>query len=251
LGYELGFGEREKFPPIVIELDSGRKVSLSGRIDRVDTLEAEEGTYLRIVDYKSGSKDFKLADVYYGLQIQLFTYLDALWQNSGLETEKPVLPGGILYFRIDDPIVRADGKLTEEEIELDIMKQLKMKGLLLADVKLIKEMDRTIDGTSLIIPARINKGDLLGKSSAATLEQFEILRKYVRNLLKDLCEEMMSGSVSITPYKKKRITSCTYCCYAAVCQFDPARKENSFRLLTDRGDEEIWNDIMKAEQNHD
>ncbi|RJE49267.1 MULTISPECIES: PD-(D/E)XK nuclease family protein [unclassified Dehalobacter] len=251
LGYELGFGEREKFPPIVIELDSGRKVSLSGRIDRVDALEAEEGTYLRIVDYKSGSKDFKLADVYYGLQIQLFTYLDALWQNSGLETEKPVLPGGILYFRIDDPIVRADGRLTEEEIELDIMKQLKMKGLLLADVKLIKEMDRTIDGTSLIIPARINKGDLLGKSSAATLEQFEILRKYVRNLLKDLCEEMMSGSVSITPYKKKRTTSCTYCHYAAVCQFDPARKENSFRLLADRGDEEIWNDIMKAEQNHD
>ncbi|MCM1567645.1 MAG: exodeoxyribonuclease V subunit gamma [Dehalobacter sp.] len=251
LGYELGFGEREKFPPIVIELDSGRKVSLSGRIDRVDALEAEEGTYLRIVDYKSGSKDFKLADVYYGLQIQLFTYLDALWQNSGLETEKPVLPGGILYFRIDDPIVRADGRLTEEEIELDIMKQLKMKGLLLADVKLIKEMDRTIDGTSLIIPARINKGDLLGKSSAATLEQFEILRKYVRNLLKDLCEEMMGGSVSITPYKKKRITSCTYCCYAAVCQFDPARKENSFRLLTAHGDEEIWNHIMKAEQNHD
>ncbi|UWG96270.1 helicase-exonuclease AddAB subunit AddB [Dehalobacter sp. DCM] len=240
LGYELGFGEGEKFPPIVIELGSGQEVHLVGRIDRVDALKTEEGTYLRIVDYKSGNKDFKLADVYYGLQIQLITYLDALWENQALALEQPVLPGGILYFQIDDPFVKSNGKLSETEIEQKIMKQLKMKGLLLADVKLIKEMDRTIDGSSLIIPARINKDDSLGKSSAASLEQFQILRRYVKNLLQGLCEEIMSGNVAISPYKKKGTTSCKYCSYAAVCQFDPSRKENTFRLLTDKKDEEVW-----------
>lgn len=241
LGYELAFGEGEDFPPIVIELESGDKINLVGRIDRVDALKTEEGTYLRIIDYKSGSKDFKLADVYYGLQVQLLTYLNALQENSDLGIEAPVLPGGILYFRIDDPLIRSKGKVTEEEIEQAIMKELRMKGLLLADVKLIKEMDQKIDGSSLIIPARINKGDVLGKSSAASLEQFQILGKYVNKLLKSLCEEIYKGNVAIQPYKKKQLTPCKYCNYLAVCQFDATRKENSYRLLADQKDETVWN----------
>ena len=84
VGYEMDFGDGGKFPPITIELDSGEKISLTGRIDRVDALKTEEGTYLRIVDYKSGSKDFKLSDVFYGLQVQLITYLDAMCKGTVL-----------------------------------------------------------------------------------------------------------------------------------------------------------------------
>lgn len=240
VGYEMDFGDGEKLPPIAIELESGEKIYLTGRIDRLDALKAEEGTYLRIVDYKSGNKAFKLSDVFYGLQVQLITYLDAIGENSGLDITPPVLPGGVLYFKIDDPIIKGTGRLPEEEIERSIMRQLKMKGLLLADVKLIREMDNTMEGTSLIIPARINKGDVLGKSSAASPEQFGLLRKYVRKLLKSLCEEIMKGNTSIQPYKKKGITSCKYCGFSAVCQFDTAREENNFRLLYDREDEEVW-----------
>jgi len=239
--YEVGFGDQEKYPPIIIELDSGEKIHLTGRIDRVDALKTEDGSYLRIVDYKSGSKDFKLSDVYYGLQIQLITYLDALWESGNKSSELPVHPGGMLYFKVDDPIVKGKGKIAEEEIELAIMKQLKMRGLLLADVKLIREMDKTIDGSSLIIPAAINKGDVLGKnSSAATMEQFKLLRKYVRKLLKDLCSEIMKGNVSIKPYKKKGATSCKYCSFLPICQFDINMKDNAFKLLYDKDNEEVW-----------
>lgn len=240
IGYEIDFGNDEKFPPITIELESGEKIYLTGRIDRVDALKTEEGTYLRIIDYKSGSKAFKLSDVFYGLQVQLVTYLDAIRESSEMDISPPVLPGGVLYFRIDDPMVKGNGKISEEEIEQAIMKQLKMKGLLLADVKLIREMDNAIEGASLIIPARINKGDVLGKSSAASLEQFKMLRIYVKKLLKGLCEEIMKGNVSIKPYKKKGITSCKYCGFSAVCQFDAAREENSFRPFYDREDAEVW-----------
>ena len=80
--YEVGFGEGEKYPSIVLELKSGEKIYLQGRIDRVDELETPEGKYLRIIDYKSGFKDFRLSDVYYGLQIQLITYLNALWESG-------------------------------------------------------------------------------------------------------------------------------------------------------------------------
>lgn len=247
IGYELDFSERGKLPPITIELDSGEKILLTGRIDRVDALKTAEGTYLRIIDYKSGSKDFKLSDVFSGLQLQLITYLDALWENSVPGIPRPVLPGGMLYFRIDDPLIKGSSKLTEEAIEKEIMKQLKMKGLLLADVKLIKEMDNTIEGSSLIIPARINKGDVLGKSSAASLEQLKLLRKYVRKLLKGLCGEIMKGNAAIKPYKKKNTTSCQYCGFGAVCQFDTARQENSYKPLYDRKDEEVWGMIADSD----
>ncbi|HWQ71118.1 MAG TPA: helicase-exonuclease AddAB subunit AddB [Desulfitobacteriaceae bacterium] len=246
LGYELDFGDGGQLPPIIIELESGEKVRLTGRIDRVDASRTAEGTYLRIIDYKSGAKDFKLSDVFYGLQLQLLTYLDALGQNCGLDVTPPVLPGGILYFRLDDPMVKEQGKIREEEIELAIMKQLKMKGLLLADVQLVKAMDSQIDGASLIIPARINKGGVLGKSSAASLEQFRLLRRYVSRLLRKLGSEIMQGNAAIRPYRKKAITSCSYCSYAAVCQFDPAREENTYKTIYERKDEEVWSLLAES-----
>lgn len=247
IDYEVGFGEGEKYPPILIELDTGEKIHLTGRIDRVDAFKAEDGTYLRIIDYKSGTKDFRLSDVYYGLQIQLITYLDALWETGSHDPNDKVLPGGMLYFKIDDPIIKGNQEATEEDIEQAIMRQLKMKGLLLADVRLIKEMDNTIEGSSMIIPATLNKGDVLGKNtSGATMEQFMLLRKYVRRLLKGLCTEMMRGHVDIKPYKKKGTSSCQYCSFLSICQFDTAFKDNSYRQLLDKDNEEVW-DLMKRE----
>lgn len=246
IGYEVDFGEGGSFPPIVIELDSGEKITLVGRIDRVDALKTEDGTYLRIVDYKSGSKDFKLSDVYYGLQMQLITYLDALWENSDKQDGNKVYPAGMLYFKVDDPIIKGTSMSTTEEIELAIMKKLKMKGLLLADVQLIKHMDNTIEGSSMIIPARINKGDVLGKSSVASLDQFIVLRSYVKKLLKDMCSEIMKGNVPIKPYKKKKLSSCQYCSYSSICQFDLSQKENSFNLLHDKEDEDVWKLMSEA-----
>lgn len=246
IGYEMGFGGGEKFPAITIELSSGDKINLTGKIDRIDAFKTENGTYLRIVDYKSGNKAFKLSDVYYGMQIQLITYLDAIWENGGKDLKKPLLPGGMLYFKIDDPIVKGNSKISEEDVEKAIIRQLKMKGLLLADVKLVKEMDKQIDGYSQIIPARINKGDVLGKSSAATMEQFELLRKYVKRLLQGIGEEMLSGDISIKPYKNKRTTPCMYCGYTSVCQFDPLLKDNRFKVINDKNDDEVW-DMLQGD----
>ncbi|HWR60961.1 MAG TPA: helicase-exonuclease AddAB subunit AddB [Clostridia bacterium] len=240
IGYELGFGEDEKLPPITLRLPSGENMILSGRIDRMDCLETEEAKYFRIVDYKSGSKQFKLEDVYYGLQLQLITYLDAASESLGKTSGKPVLPAGVLYFRLDDPIVLGGRDADREEIEKAIMKELKMKGLLLEDVRLIKEMDTGMDGDSLIIPARINKDGGLGRSSAASAGQFEIMKKHVKKLLYRLGEEMLRGDISISPYRRKGMTACTYCGYLSICQFDTRLAGNRYRNLYDRKDDEVW-----------
>jgi ATP-dependent helicase/nuclease subunit B len=240
-GYEVEFGDMGRYPPIVIELPDGSHVKMTGRIDRIDSMKDEDGTYLRIIDYKSGNRDLELGDVYHGLQLQLLTYLDAVMGNEeGSESRRKMLPAGVLYFKLDDPLIRCSRDSTDEEIERAVMKQLRMKGLVLADVKVVREMDKQIDGDSLIIPARIRKDGSLGRSSAATHEQFMALRRHVRKVLADIAKGIMDGDVAIRPYKKKAITACKYCGYSPVCRFDTSFRDNQYRVLADYKDDELW-----------
>ncbi len=236
-GYEVEFGEQGRYPPIAIELPTGVCVKMTGRIDRIDSMTNEDGTYLRIVDYKSGDKALKLGDIYYGLQLQLVTYLDAV---LGMEENAGLLPAGILYFRLDDPLIRCGRDSTEKDIEKALLRELRMKGLVLADVRLVREMDRQIDGESLIIPARVNKDGSLGRSSSATKEQFGLLRDHVRRTLASIGSGIMNGNITISPYKKRTITACTYCSYRALCQFDTSMRDNRYRIVADRKEDELW-----------
>jgi ATP-dependent helicase/nuclease subunit B len=238
---ELVFGGGGDLPPIKLNLPSGEEVQLMGRIDRVDSMDLEEGTYLRIIDYKSGNKSLELSKVYYGLQLQLLVYLDALISNSEKYIEKQAIPGAILYFKIDDPIIKSNENMSDEEIEKEVMKKLKMNGLLLKDAKVIREMDKDMQGFSLIIPARINKDGSLSKSpSIISIEQFELLRKYVRETLVNLCEDMLSGNIEIKPSKEKRYSACNFCDYSAICQFDSTFKNNNYRYVNKKKDDEVW-----------
>jgi helicase-exonuclease AddAB, AddB subunit len=245
-GHEISFENGGKYPPISIKLPTGEKVSLIGRIDRMDAMETEEGIYVRIVDYKSGNKDFNLSDIYNGLELQLLIYLDAILEYASKNNKKPVFPGGILYFRIDDPIIKSPGNMETEDIEKEIMKVLKMKGLLLSDIKVIKEMDHDLDKYSLIIPAMLKSDGTLGSStSAAGADEFEGLRKHVKNKVVELCEDMLKGNISISPYKRKNDTPCKFCSYKSICRFDVSIRENSYRFIKDASRDEIWSAIKQ------
>lgn len=109
------------YPPIKIILSNGEEINLIGRIDRVDVFEKGEESYIRIIDYKSGNKELKLEDVFYGLELQLLIYLDAILESADKENTD-IKPAGIFYFRIDDPIVKADKDITDEELQKEILK---------------------------------------------------------------------------------------------------------------------------------
>jgi len=122
--------------------------------------------------------------------------------------------------------------MTEEEIEKAIMKQLRMKGLLLADVKLIREMDKDIEGSSMIIPATVNKDGSLGKNtSAATMEQFKLLRKYVRNF-EEFVRGNYEGKCIHKSIQKEGNHVLQVLQFLPVCQFDTTMKENTFKCFT-------------------
>lgn len=235
-GYEVSFENGGNYPPIVVEIENGRKVVLTGRIDRIDMLEKDGKTYIRIIDYKSGNKIFKLSDVYYGLEIQLLLYLDAIMEYEG----ENILPAGALYLRMDDPVIRNKKDMTDEEIREEILKSFKMKGLLLSDPDIIKEMDKEMEGSSVIIPASIKKDGNLGKSSAISDGQFELLIGHVRKTIMENCNKLIDGNIKIKPYKKKESTPCEYCIYSSICRFDMEFDDNNYRYIEDKKDEDVW-----------
>ncbi len=247
LGFEVGFGENEKLPPIVIGLSKGQKLILTGRIDRVDVLDEDGTLYVKIIDYKSGNQSFQLADIYYGIQLQLILYLDALL-NSGKEFfHKELLPAGMFYFHIDDPMISSVKDLTEEEIEKLVLKSLKLSGLVLADMELIQKMDQSIERYSDVLPVQITKSGLAKNSSVATLEEFQYLRDYVRGLVQSTGSEILDGNIQIHPYKVKNQTSCEYCLYDGICQFDLLLEDNHYHVLPPIEKEKVW-EKMKGDK---
>lgn len=238
---EFVFGSFDDGAPIKLNLPSGEQVFLTGRIDRIDTLDLNNNTYIRVIDYKSGAKKFDLNELYYGLQMQLLVYLDAILRNSESILRKQAMPGAILYFKIDDPIIKSKTELEEAEVREQVLKKLKMDGLLLKDADLVRAMDHDMETYSLIIPATFKKdGDFSSSSAVVTEEQFDVLRKYVNDKMIELCEDMLSGNLKIEPCKNQKTAYCEYCDYSAICQFDTSIKDNKYRLVVKKDEEEIW-----------
>ena len=238
---EFDFGDFKDSDPIKLELHSKEIVYLKGRVDRIDKVDLNGETYIRIVDYKSGSKSFDLNELYYGLQIQLLVYLDAILKNSEQILKTQCMPGGILYFKIDNPIIKSKKALTEEEIQVEVLKKLKMDGLLLKNVELVKSMDRDMETYSLIIPAAFKKdGDFTSTSSVVTESQFELLRKYVNDKMIEICEEMLSGEIKIEPCKSSKVMYCDYCDYSSICQFDTSIKDNKYKIILKKKKDDLW-----------
>lgn len=241
--YEVEFGIKGKYPPIKIVLNNGEEINLIGQIDRVDEFESGEDKYIRIVDYKSGNKNIGLTDIYYGLQLQLMVYLDAILESSK-DNDINLNPAAILYCRIDDPIAKFNEDKDDLEVREAILKDLRLKGLLIKDPNIIKEMDKSLANgertTSLIVPANITKDGGIGRNTnGVTYDEFDTLRKHVKGTIKDLCEDMMSGNIMIEPYKNKNGTSCDFCTYSSICQFDTTLKDNKYKILNNKSNEEI------------
>ncbi|MEH7180839.1 helicase-exonuclease AddAB subunit AddB [Neobacillus vireti] len=247
IGLELSFGRNGKLPPLAFSLKNGKRMELAGRIDRVDQATDENNqTYLRVIDYKSSEKDVNLNEVYYGLALQMLTYLDIVITHSDELIEMKASPAGVLYFHVHNPLISSSKLLSADEIEKEIMKRFKMNGLMVGDQDVLKLMDQSLEsGDSHIISAGIKKdGNLTKKSKVASLNEFEDLRAYVRRLYQSTGEAIVDGQVAIEPFKLKDKTPCTFCSYKSVCQFDESM-ENHYRILSPQPKETIFELIRK------
>ena len=229
---EFGKGENAKLPAIEIELEEGNKVLLNGKIDRIDIAKTDDGKFIRVVDYKSSSKSINLSNVYYGLQLQLITYLDVVSKDD-------LLPGGALYLKLDDPIIKTKKDISTEEIEEEIRKKLRMDGIILADAKLVRAMDTQMISESSNLNLKLKKDGTYGSMPTANEEEIKLLMKHTKKILKQFAEEILNGKVENVPVKNDRKSPCSYCDYKEICNFD---KElgNRFKKINELKNEEVF-----------
>lgn len=244
---ELEFGNNN-YPAIEMTLEDGRRVSITGKVDRIDIAKAPNGKYMRIIDYKSSTKDIELNKVIAGLQLQLLTYVDAIKQKENLE------PAGALYFTLLEPkIIGTNKNMTKVEIEDIIRKNYKMNGLVLADVNVIKMMDNTLEsGKSNIIPVSLNEsGEINYKSSkTVTKEEFENLQRHTIDIIKQISKEILDGEINLKPYYivNEKKTPCTYCEYKSICQFNPRMAGNSYYYVGNKNRQDILDELSKRNE---
>lgn len=246
IAIEAGFGPGEELPTLEIPLKNGNSMKMRGRIDRVDAAEIDGKQFIRIVDYKSSAKGLDLNDVYFGISLQMLTYLDVAATNSAIWLGEEADPAGVLYVHVHNPMLKLAKELSDMDIEEEVFKKYKMRGLLIDDAAVLNEMDTEIVGASKVIPARINKDGSISKTSKVVSPQdMANLRSFVRTKHQQAGDGMLSGDTRVYPYRMKDKTACDYCNFRSVCQFDPTDPEQQYRKLAISTPEEITQRIKE------
>ena len=145
-----------------------------------------------------------------------------------------------------EQLINSSKKINEEEIEQRIKSNFRMKGLILADVKVAKMQDKNLEkGKSEIIPAYIDKtGTLSPKlSSIATNEEFTKLQNYINKTIKDISKEIFKGNIELKPYYKNKRTPCEYCSYKNMCGFNSGIKQKNYNFINKLTKDEILEKI--------
>ncbi len=209
-GREIGF--------YTLLTPDGREITVEGTVDRIDVLSRDGEKYVRVVDYKTGSKDFALCDVYYGINIQMLVYLFSVWKE-GRGNLAGSIPSGVLYMPAKNSVLKNDRSATAEDLKDAQTKKFKMNGLLLDDEAVLNAMEPGLEG--LYIPAKRGKNGISG--DLATLAQFGEIKEHIDNLLCDMANELACGKIGALPYKKGAETPCGFCPYKGICR----RSENA------------------------
>ncbi len=207
---------------IPLEFDyNGGKIVINGSIDRVDKYDG----YVRVVDYKTGSKKFKLPDVLFGLNLQMLLYLYAVTKH------KEYLPAGILYMP------------SKRDLNDDGMA---MNGLVLADLSVVTAMEKENKGE--YVPAlALNKDGSYSKrlTSFASDEEFNLIFKHIEKLIANVGEEILGGDISVSPIDGRESAACAYCDYKSVCGIE---NKSAFKVPNLKNSE-VFEKMKEADEN--
>lgn len=213
-----------------------------GRADRVDVYETEDEVYVKVIDYKSGNKKFRLIDTFLGIQLQLMLYLkDSIDKYQKEYPDKKVRPGAGLYFHVSNPVVDRPNiskleksfseanpgvepdreELLYDAIKLEKEKKYKMNGLVNANPDVYQSIDNDLVNlgvTSNIVPVGVTKAGAISKRGSSVMENkhYEKLLQYVGDKVASMQDEIVEGKIDINPIEK----ACKYCPYLGICNFD-------------------------------
>ena len=237
--FELAFGMDDSMEAISIDGNT-LSAQLRGFVDRVDAWKQNGQVYYRVVDYKTGKKDFDYCDVFNGLGLQMLLYLFALedggWERLG---NHPVA-SGVQYFPARAPLVSVDG-CPEDAEALDAREKLwKRKGLVLEDDAVLRAMDPGEHPKRLSV-TRKKDGTVTG--DLADRNQFHLLKGYVFALLGKMVDDIASGCVEPNPYTRgSRHNACSFCPYGSICHQADVQGRRDYAAMSAQ---KFWEEIEK------
>lgn len=240
--HELSFHMADRLEAVNIALSEQEKMRLTGRIDRVDISESEDRVYVKIIDYKSGDRRFDLAALYYGLQLQLVVYMNAAMEmEARRHPDKEIVPAAMLYYHVTDPMVESQVELSPQEINEQILEQLRMNGVVCGEEDIIQRLDREMGDKSTVIPVEKKKdGSYSARSSVMSSQELGLVSAYVSHKVRQIGQEILGGHKEVNPYEKGSNEACTYCAYKKVCGFDPGIPGYRRRLLKELDRQEAF-----------
>lgn len=249
---EVLFGQiagKEGIPGLELPLKNGGKLHVRGKIDRVDALEVGSEAWLAVVDYKSGDKQFNLMEAYYGLAMQLLTYLDVALRDADklIGTDK-AHPAGAYYLRIHDPIQNPEEWLKQRPLD-----KYKLKGFYAKNGQLYSALDTTLqekeasqlypitkDAKGIVKPVAQNK-------NFYSEEEIRLMQDYNRLKMQQAADTIVTGEIALNPYLSpsgKR--ACSFCPFRSLCNFDVMLQENDYHRLRTQDKEQLLKEMEEA-----
>ena len=239
VAFELAFGIAGGLDSIDIP-GSVIPAKLRGFVDRVDAWRQGEQTYYRVVDYKTGKKDFDYCDIFNGLGLQMLLYLFALEEKGQQVLGEHPAAAGVQYFPAGAPVVSVDNPADPEEIWQAREKLWKRKGLLLRDEDVLAAME-SADKPKRMSFTRRKDGTLSG--DLADREQLKLLKAYIYTLLSSIVSDIASGSVEPNPYTRgSRHNACAFCPYGAICHMETVEGRRDFAAMPAQ---KFWEEVEK------
>lgn len=231
--FELAIdNKRGNIEPLKIKFgdnEHGREkyITVYGRVDRVDAYKKGNDVYLRVIDYKTGKKDFSLSDLRLGLDFQLPIYLLSLCRTTdptlkkklGAEENDRLLPAAFLYFsarmpdlpKVDSPLPNAS------DVEESLSASVARSGLIVNDPNIVSAMEHGARGR--FIPVKYDKNGCIKKSGslidAAGLDE---LMTTITDKISSVGEQIASGEASARPLRESEIDPCKYCEARKLCR---------------------------------
>lgn len=198
-----------------VENENGSTVKIRGKIDRVDIMKKDKASYIRIVDYKTGSKEFKISDVLYGLNMQMLIYLSAVAKNGEKRYGENIHPSGVLYMPSTVTSVTVSPTASEEQIQEEHDKKLKMNGIILDEIQVLQGMEEGIGGK--YIPASVDKNNQIKKtSSVISNKQLNMVFDKIDRKIAEMSRSLDNGDIAAIPVTGS-YDACKWCIYNAVC----------------------------------
>jgi len=201
-------GKEHGLKALDFQIDATHSVHVRGKIDRLDEIQVADQRYLGIVDYKSSQHKFNFGEAYYGLAMQMLTYLDAVLHNETAivgDQDAAIQLAGALYMHIKNPVLKP--KDVNAGFEEALLKENKYRGILVDDPTLLDHLDselQTTTGTSKVYPFRRKKdGTYSGgiSQSLVTNAQLERLLKHNSLLIVAPAKDIFDGKIDLNPIR--------------------------------------------------